>query len=286
MIYEVVAAIAAGAALASGPIDEDYTQAQPVDQLPPTFSSGQLRYYPNAGFSPPPVNLIIGDSELTIPPDTAPRTGYTMGNLAKPATMISGTFQLHAGTGGQLGSASFDIFNTLPNGLLTPDSGFHMAITRTGWSVTAYVNKILAYNTTTQTVQWIVPDAYAANTINWPDGSMVGNIDVASGWFTANGLGSALPTETPIYFEADLVGTSDNSATVATLMFLVGGSSGVPVTLYDGNGNQLSNPVTINLSHVASSLPAVPPIGQYACWEVFQSSISDDRSGFLHIHAE
>jgi hypothetical protein len=286
MIYEIVAAIAAGAALASGPIDEDYNQAAPVNQLPPTFGSGQLRYYPNAGFSPPPVNLIIDNSELTIPTDAVPRTGYTMGNLAKSATMISGTFQLHAGSGGLEGSASFDVFNTLPNGLLTPDSGFHMAITRTGWMLTAYVNKVLSYNTTTQTVQWVVPDAYAADTVNWSNDSVVGRVNVASGWFAVNGIGSTLPTETPIYFEADLAGTSDNSATMATLTFLVGGSTGVPITLYDGNGNKLSNPLTINLSHVASSLPAVPPIGQYACWEVFQSASSDDRAGFLHIHAE
>ncbi|MDR3468651.1 MAG: hypothetical protein P4M07_22195 [Xanthobacteraceae bacterium] len=283
MIYEVVAAIAAGAALASGPIDEDYTQAQPVNRLPPTFSSGQLRYEPTTGFLPPAAYLVVSNSELTLPAGAL--VGYTIGNLAKPVTKISGTFQFHAGTTG-LGSVSFDVFNSLPNGVLTPESGFHIAITPIGWALQAFVSQIPTYNATTQSVQWTVPDLYAADAITWSQDPLIGSIPVAHAWFTVNGIGSALPIETPIYFQAVLMGATDDSATSATLTFLVGGSSGAPVTLYGDNGKQQSTPYQIPLSHVASSLPAVPLIGQYACWEVYQNASSDDRAGFLHIHAE
>ncbi len=66
--------------------------------------------------------------------------GYTFANLGNPVSEIGGTFVLQSGKGGQGGAAGFILFNELANGLLTPDSAFHMAIFRKGWNLTYYLN--------------------------------------------------------------------------------------------------------------------------------------------------
>jgi hypothetical protein len=254
MIYDIVATIALGAALNIGPLDEEYTK-YPVDQvaaLGPTFDTGQIRYIPNVAYLPDGAvgaALEIKNRELTL--KDAQLKGYTIANLGKQVRKISGTFVLHAGSSNLTGSASINVFNNLPNGINSPDSGFHSAITRTTWKVNAFINDVQPFP---------------------PPGTRTRDLEIAHGYFVP-----PLPADRPIYFSAAF----DVAAGTFTMTINLDGPNGSSITSYDDSGNIM--PLTIGLY---SNVPDSPGIGNFPCWEAFQQTSTDDRVGFISIHAE
>jgi hypothetical protein len=86
-----------------------------------------------------------------------------------------------------------------------------------------------------------------------------------------------LPADRPIYFSAAF----DVAAGTFTMTINLDGPNGSSITSYDDSGNIM--PLTIGLY---SNVPDSPGIGNFPCWEAFQQTSTDDRVGFISIHAE
>lgn len=119
----------AGATIFFAPLSDNYV-AKP-NGAPTNFDTGQFKMVAQnnttAGFQ-----VTSGKLAFT-PADAGVAAAYEFGNIGKSPTTMTGTFVLAPGTGGITGSADFIAWLFFPNGILTPDTGFHISISRIGW---------------------------------------------------------------------------------------------------------------------------------------------------------